>query len=193
MRKDKRKITRISFCLVVCCLLVLSLGLSAPAHDVDNREYRVKAAFVYNFARFTSWPDDAFTGPDSPLTICIYGKDYFGNSFSQFTDKKIKDRDLDIKRVDILPDEPGCQILLISKSEKKALPQILKKLAGKPILLVSDIENFADLGGTIGLINHENKIRFAINLDTAQNDNLQISSHLLKLGQKVIISPKDLR
>lgn len=185
---DNKKINRLGIACVLICLLVFVPGPNAQAQNSVDREYRVKAAFIYNFARFTAWPDNAFSSPDSPLTICIYGDDYFGNSFTQFSDKKIKDRKLIIKRTNTLDGDSPCQIIFISKSEKKFLPQILKKLAGKPVLLISDIKNFADQGGTIGLFNLDNKIRFTINLDTARDDHLQISSHLLKLGRKVINS-----
>ena len=191
MALNNRKINRLRFCLALSVMLLLCLSLTAYGQNSVDREYRVKAAFIYNFARFTTWPADAFSGPDSPLCICIFGEDYFGNSFAQFNGKKIKDRKLVFKKTNTLPDDPDCQVVFISKSEKKSLPQVLQKLAGKPVLLVSDIENFADMGGTIGLLKLDNKIRFAINLDTARHDHLQISSHLLKLGRKVISSTKE--
>ncbi len=190
MRPDK-KINRFRFCIALSCLLLFSLCLNVQAQDSIDREYRVKAAFIFNFVRFTAWPDSAFATPDSPISICIYGEDFFGNSFAKFYDKKVQDRKLVIKKRSRLLDDPDCQIIFISKSEKNSLPQILQKLAGKPVLLISDIKNFADQGGTIGLLKIDNKIRFAINLNTARNDQLQISSHLLKLGSKVINSTKE--
>ena len=189
--KNKQKTNRLRFSFALSAVLLFCLCLNAFAGNSVDREYRVKAAFIYNFARFTVWPDSAFPSPDSPVTICVYGNDFFGNSFTQFAGKKIKDRKLVIRKTDTLTHYPPCQIIFISKAEKESLPQILEKLAGKPVLLVSDIENFAALGGTIGLLKIDNKIRFDINLDTARNDHLQISSHLLKLGHKVISSQKE--
>ncbi len=191
MQKNTKKINRLRFSFALSPVLLFCLCLNTFAGNNVDREYRVKAAFVYNFARFTLWPDSAFASPDSPVTICVYGNDFFGNSFTQFIGKKIKNRKLVIKKTATLSHHPPCQIIFISKAEKESLPEILKKLAGKPVLLVSDIENFADQGGTIGLLKIDNKIRFDINLDTARNDHLQISSHLLKLGHKVISSKKE--
>ena len=190
MRPDKQ-INRFLFSIALSCFLLFCLCLNVQAENSIDREYRVKAAFIYNFVRFTSWPDSVFATPDSPIIICIYGEDYFGSSFSKFYDKKIQGRKLVFKKRTTLLADPDCQIIFISKSEKNSLPQILEKLADKPVLLISDIKNFADQGGTIGLLKLDNKIRFAINLNTARNDQLQISSHLLKLGSKVIYSPKE--
>jgi hypothetical protein len=39
-------------------------------------EYAVKAAYLYNFAKFTEWPNTEQLGS---LTVCLYGKDPFGD------------------------------------------------------------------------------------------------------------------
>ena len=50
----------------------------AAAQTVD--EYRVKAAFVFNFAKFIEWPTQTFKTTADPLVICVLGQDQMANS-----------------------------------------------------------------------------------------------------------------
>ncbi len=71
-------------CKLSSLLVGLSLTLTAPfvlAANADNaQEYRLKAAFIYNFSQFIEWPANSFPQPDSPFTICVVGDDPFGDA-----------------------------------------------------------------------------------------------------------------
>jgi hypothetical protein len=59
--------------------VILATGAGSGAAASSSREYQVKAAFLYNFARFTEWPAGTFSSRKNPLTICIFGQDPFGS------------------------------------------------------------------------------------------------------------------
>ncbi|MFH2045362.1 MAG: YfiR family protein [Pseudomonadota bacterium] len=80
----------------------------------------------------------------------------------------------------------GCQAIFISASEKNNLNSILNAIKNKEIVTISDMNNFVDNGGNIGFIRIENKIRFDINLITAQKSHLKIRSDLLSLARRII-------
>jgi len=146
-------------------------------------EYQLKAAFLYNFAKFVTWPSNVFPNADTPLTIGIVGEDPFHETLRNLVaDKRVGGRALAIKHF-----EPGdviqeCHLLFISRSEKERIPAILATLRGKSILTVSEIERFAQRGGMINLIMVGDRLRFEINPGVAEREGLKISSKLGILG-----------
>ncbi len=168
--------------LVLVCLM-LSAPLKVSAQDDRSHEYQVKAAILYNFARFVEWPAEAFDSPEAPISLCVLGANPYGQSLSLVENKPVRGRRLSVRLCKSVKEVQNCHILFICASEKERLQKILSSLDGQPILTVSDIKDFARQGGGINLIKSDNKIRFEINLDAAQQPGLKISSQLLKLAE----------
>ena len=149
-----------------------------------SREYLIKAAFLYNFAKFTDWPADAFATPDTPLTICVLGEDPFGAALDAIDGKEIKGRTVAIRRLADATGVDACHVIFISASETPRLAAIFQTLRGRPVLTVADIPDFARTGGIINLkTNKEDRIRFDINVGSAQQARLRMSSKLLSLAE----------
>jgi len=149
-----------------------------------TREYRVKAAFLYNFAKFTEWPASSFADPNAPLRICIYGEDPFGAALEGLSGKTVQGRRVEIARPGELSAGDACHLLFISDSEAPNLVRILAELRRRPVLTVADMPGFTDAGGIINLkINDEEKIRFEINLAKARLAGLRLSAKLLSLAE----------
>jgi hypothetical protein len=165
--------------------ILISIWDVAHTGPYASREYLVKAAFVYNFARFVEWPSEAFADHQGPITLAILGKDPFGDTLEAISGKPVKGRKLEIRRVDRIEDLERCHMLFVSGSEKENLSQIFVKVSPWPVLTVSDMEGFAQRGGIINFIKVEKKIRFEINVDAAERTSLNISSKLLKLAKIV--------
>lgn len=171
--------------------LIFIIVLCAVADSVPNAqatrlsEYRVKAAFVYNFAKFIDWPAKAFPDGRAPLTLCILGKDPFGVALETIKGKTVKGRKLVIQHVARIEDLDQCHILFISASEEKHVEKILETLKDSSVLTIGEMKMFAQRGGIIHLTVKESKVRFGINVDAAKRAGLKISSKLLKLSRVV--------
>ena len=166
--------------------------LNAHAQDSKPSEYEIKAAFLYNFAKFVDWPVESFRDDSSNLTLGILGVDPFGPALDTIKDKTVRGRKITIKRSKNMEDLKGCHILFVSASEKGNLKQILNGLRDSNVLTVSEIERFANLGGIVNFIRVDNKIQFEINPEAAQRNKLKISSQLLRLARIVATeSPKE--
>jgi len=149
-----------------------------------SREYLIKAAFLYNFAKFTEWPAAAFASADSPLTICVLGDDPFGAALDAIDGKEIKGRTVSVRRLADTAVAEACHVIFISISEETRLTDILDILRGRPVLTVADMPEFARTGGIINLkTNEEERIRFDINIGKAQQAGLRMSSKLLSLAE----------
>jgi len=169
-------------------LMAISVLLPAivrtPAQAAPPSEYQLKAAYLFNFAKFVEWPTGAFAQATSPMVIGVLGDNPFGGDLERtIHGKSINDHPMQVRAVQSLGDAKQCHILFISPSEKKRLPEIVAALRGVPVLTVGESEGFPEAGGMINFVLEGNKIRFQINNDAARNAGLKISSKLLSLAQ----------
>jgi hypothetical protein len=162
-------------------LFALLCGLS-PAQADNGSEYRLKAAFLYNFAKYVEWPPGAFASADAPLLICIAGDNPFGDALAELSGKTVESHPVAVRHIPAATGLEQCHIVFVGRAEQGRFKTVLAKLAGLPILTVSDIGDFAQTGGMIGLVEAESGIRFAISLTVARQANLKLSSQLLKLA-----------
>lgn len=166
--------------LVLGLLCMLNTGVKAQA----SSEYQVKAAFLYNFAKFVDWPAEAFAGSNGMLVIGVIGDDPFGGSLDQaINGKTINGRPLVVRRLRWGQDLRSCHIIFISSSERQRLKQIIESLRGVSVLTVGDMGQFNQQGGIINFILEANKVRFEINSRGADQARLKVSSKLLSLAK----------
>jgi len=168
-------------------VLWLALACFAPsfADAQASGEYQVKAAFLYNFAKFVEWPESAFPEPGMPFAICVIGDDLFGGALDGLRAKTVKNRKVVVKRISGPSETGGCHVLFISQADEDRVNDLLLSLKGRPALVVGDTERFVRRGGMIGFFMERNKVVFEINENAAKKAGLQISSQLLKLSRTV--------
>jgi hypothetical protein len=172
-------------------LLGLGLGWlalaspAAPATENAPTEYQIKAAFLFNFAKFVQWPSAAFAERNSPLLIGVLGDDPFhGDLAGTIHNKSVDEHPLILKEVPSLVEATNCHILFICASEKKRLPQVLQALQRASVLTVSEMEGFTENGGMINFVLEGTKIHFQINQEAAARAGLKISSKLMSLARR---------
>lgn len=182
------KLLRLARSFVLCGILAISAAGPVRAQDDGPAVYDerlVKAAFIYNFAKFTDWPQDAFESADSPLRICVLGANTLGSAMSTIVGKTVRARPVVASQVPTAGAARGCHVVFVGKSRRADLPAIIETLAERPTLLVSDMKNFARLGGTINLYKRKSRLRFQVNIGAASKAGLRLSSKMLKLGEIV--------
>jgi len=171
--------------LLVCVWLLLA-GNGWAAENPELAEYQVKAAYLYNFTKFTDWPATAFASVDAPIVIGIVGDDPFGKTLDDLVkDEIVRGHPLVVKRLDPKDDLRGCHVLFICRNEKDQLPALLQKLKGTPVLTVGDAGDFAEMGGMVNFVLVQEKVKLEINQAAAEEASLQISAKLLRLARIV--------
>lgn len=172
----------------VLFILSVFLGLATAnlAAQQHPTEAQVKAAYLYNFGKFVTWEGSTPSNSDA-LEICVLGKDPFGTVLDKtVAGESIAGRAIHIRRINKLQDEAHCRIVFVSASEEGRLASILPTAQRSGILTVSDIPHFAEQGGIIEFVNQQDKIRFAVNRQAAEQSHLTLSSQLLKVASKVM-------
>jgi hypothetical protein len=149
-------------------------------------EYEVKAAFLFHFASFVSWPAGLPKGVEKSFVVGILGDDPFGKALDTIAAAKpVAGKKLAVRRFRVIEDYAPCHILFISPSMEKRLPAILKKVAGSGALLVGDTAGLARQGVHISFYIEEDRVRFEANPAAAERDGLKLSAKLLRLARIV--------
>jgi hypothetical protein len=168
---------------------ILLLGAVCSVLAGAPSEYEVKAAYLFNFSQFVSWPASAFGSADAPLVIAVLGRDPFGAELDALVrGEHVGERPLRVERYGQLADLRQCHILFIDRSEAADLAKIVEALHGRSVLTVSDIADATHSGVMIDLVNEQNHIRMQINLAAARESGLTLSSKLLRPAQ--IVGPE---
>lgn len=149
-------------------------------------EQQLKAAFVLNFVRYVEWPERALGARDAPVVICVFGRDAIEDALNALGGRQVHGRAVKVRLSASIEDSEGCHVAFITESESRRVVPILRSLAGRPVLTVSDIDGFIDSGGAIGIVNSDNRLQFEINRAALGQGQLKASSQLLKLARAVL-------
>jgi YfiR/HmsC-like len=170
-------------------LAVLAAAPGAPSargQASSPNEYQLKAAFLFNFAKFIDWPPGSFASPQAPFSICILGKDPFGQAIDDaLRGKLIGEHSVGVRRAKEVSEVRHCQIVFVAGTETRNIAALLDGVRGANVLLVGEADGFAASGGTIQFMVEENHVRFLINVDAADRSGLKFSSKLLALAKIV--------
>lgn len=159
-------------------------GQALLAQTMD--EYQVKAAFLYNFAKFVEWPPEEFRTPKDPILVCVLGHNPFGSSLEDaIRGKNIDGRGLALRQVATAEQAGACQILFVSSEDEKRFHAMGRSLKHAGLLTVGEMQGFTAEGGIINFKLDGDRVRFEINVDAAEQAQLHISSKLLSLAQIV--------
>lgn len=162
-------------------LLLVWLPVASQADESLQTEYRVKAAFLYNFARFVTWPDL----PAGVFTLCVLGSDALGEQLDTLLNKTVHERQLRVTHLNSTTRLDQCQLVFVGRSYAHKLHTVMSALGDRPVLTVSDIDDFISSGGMIGFQLIDNKVRFEINTAAAGSAGLSVSSKLLTLATTI--------
>ena len=185
-----------------------SSSLSQSSAEV---EHKIKAAFIYNFIKFVTWPDekdvskklDEIKDSKQSVQIAVVGEHPFLEALESLSSKKVNGRAIKIIQISGLSKVKttrelkeweklnekkikSAHILYVCESEKKELDKIIEICQSASVLTVSDIPDFIEKGGLFGFVTEDKKVKFEVNLIATNNEDLKISSQLLRLARRVI-------
>ncbi len=178
--------------IIILYIIILELVFSVDcfANELE-REYQIKAGFLYKFILFAEWPEEVTDEFRDTIRIGIIGKDSFGNAFEPVEGEIINGRKLIIKRFEkdvsaVMLKE--CHILFISSSLKKDVDKILELLNEYPIITVSEVKGFTQSGGMINFLIKGNRVAFEINTSAAESAGIKFRSKLLRVAHQIVVN-----
>ena len=193
MPRHRRRVVAEVFMLNACrFLLIVSVGLVSTHVRVEGQaipnEYRLKAAFMYQFPQFVEWPSATMQDAQE-VQLCIASPNPFGSELEQLVrGESLNGRPLSVREIAGSDELVGCHVLFVGARSDVAAP-VLRAAAGRPILTVGEADRFLESGGIIAMKIVDGRVRFVVNAKNAARNGLRISSQLLGLALTVREGP----
>ena len=167
---------------ILAAVLTLQVAVLPRAAHTDNlAPDAVKAGFVYNFTKFVEWPSGVLPAGGS-MQLCVLGQALDGR-LVPLHGRISQGREIRVRNVSAGSDLTSCHVLFVAESEERRMGSVLNAVSGNPVLTISDIGDFAESGGMIGLAVRNEKVTFTVNLPATRAAGLRTSAQLLRLGR----------
>jgi hypothetical protein len=170
--------------IIILLLMVVPLIDMKPIPQVnDGVKYEnVIAVYIYNFTKLMRWPQKSMDN----FCISIIGKNNVAAPLHNIAGKeKVNGKSIVVNEIYDLNDLGSCNILFLSQSEKSRLNEIIKKIKGKNILLITDINGSAEKGAGINFIQLGDKVKFEINRNALEEEGIIPNSTIFSLAYRV--------
>lgn len=145
-------------------------------------ENDLKAAFIYNFAKFTHWPAANASATDQPITICVFGRIDFQRQLASVDGKSVGEQPVVVKYLRDILEVPVCRILFIGQLDPQELKAVLGSTQQFPVLTISDAPGFAQSGGIVEIFREDQRLRLRVNTKSAESAGVKLSSKVLRLA-----------
>jgi hypothetical protein len=170
------------FTSITHATIAVVLLLRAVAFAQDVTEPALKAAFIYNFARFTTWPTEL--PPAEPFVICVLGDPAVGDALQRTVAGRLFDEHpIVVTRVAASAPKRACRVLYSAGLPTGQATEVVNELQDAPVLTLSNIDGFASAGGMAQFFFEHGQLRFRITAESARRAGLQISSRLLVMAR----------
>jgi hypothetical protein len=172
-------------------LAAWAAAFAGPARGADARaapqyrdEYEVKAAFLYKFSLFVTWPAPS---QRAPMVLGVVGDDPFGSRLETvLTNRLVNGQPFRVQRYREVREAVAshCRMIFICSSEKARLGEITEAARQAGVLTVADTEGYAQAGVMINMVLRAGNVRFEVNRPAAEKAGLRVSSQLMDLSIK---------
>lgn len=144
-------------------------------------EATVKAAYIYNFAKFIQWPDEK----SSTLRLCDLSLDSPDRFLDTLIGKPVRDMRISVRYSVGLQDVPQCDLVFVPAGNAQRLARVRQVVNDFPILIVAESATALPKGATVALIQSDNRMVFEVDLGLARQLGLLVSGRMLQLARKV--------
>lgn len=168
-------------------LAAMALGIPAAAEPaLVERQSRVEAAFLRNFARYVSWPAQSFPDDKGSWNVCVIDENHFDASLEQtFQGRVEQGRAFTVRRAVPVEAVPSCHIVFVGDVSPALRRAALAQTKARPVLTVGNTPEFLAEGGVVRLLAGE-RMEMSINLDQARRASLGIPAKLLEVSNEVL-------
>lgn len=173
--------------LLFAALLLWAAAAGAQTASPGS-ETEIKAAFLYKFGDFVQWPPEAFSGATAPFVVGIVGADAVAGALERLVaQRSVQGHPVTVRRLRRGDSLAGVHVLF-ARADPAELRALLASAGGQPILAVTDSEGGLGAGSAINFVVEDERVRFDIALPAAERARLKISSRLLSVARRVIVS-----
>jgi hypothetical protein len=173
-----------SIFLMLCLIWLWLSAAVGRVHAEALPEYTVKAAYLYNFALLTEWPPKESS---NVINMCLYRNHDFGATIEKLRSKNVNNRAIQVIYIAEPEEARQCHMLVISALERYPMRQLMEAITDLPILTITDNAQLAESDMMIRILTENQHMIFQVNLGLAKRANINLSSRLLRVANKVIL------
>ena len=148
----------------------------APA---TGDEYDVKAAFLYNLAKFVEWPQEKLKADDSPFVIGVMGHEAVEHVRAVVREKAIDKHRIVVRLLNGTDGLKDCHVLFVARSDKQRTAEVMAAAENASILTFGETEDFLDAGGMIRFYLENDNLRIEIASRSVRQASLVIKANAL--------------
>lgn len=167
---------------------LMSLAALAKLHAEDAPRFgeaKVKAAFVFSFARYIDWPPQCFDPPDAPFVIGVTSRSAVYEELQAIVSTRTHlGRAISLREIHTAGDMSGVQLLFVERGNEKLWLTELPGLASAGVVTIGESDRFRESGGMFTLHERDQRLRFMVNRDATGKSLVKVSSQLLKLADQ---------
>lgn len=156
-------------------------GIGTHNCKAQETDYKAYTLFVYNFMKYVEWPEAQNKGD---FIIAVLGDSPISKELQTLASgKKLKGRNIVLKKCNSFEETAGCHLLYISSSKSNMVKALKDQIKDKPVLIVGEREGLAKKGAGLSFVTlEEDELKFDINKKEIELHQLKISSSLISLG-----------
>ena len=172
--------------ITALCLASILVEQPLCGQSKVSKEYQLKAAFLYNFAKFIQWPEKKFSDANSPIVIGVFGENLFGDELEKAVrGRKVNGRGIVVKQIQTVDAASSVHLLFVPAAEDSRLAELKVNCQGASVLVVGESGTFTKRGGAIAFKIDGDNLRFEINTSAAEGAELKVNAQLLKLASNL--------
>lgn len=164
--------------------LLLAAASPAPAAPEAASLPSVKAAFVFNFIKLVSWPEQRFDSDGDAVSVCVLRGDDMEPALRNSLDgKMVGAHPVEVSTVTVDDSLATCHVLYLGSQASARYGALMSRVSGKGVLLVDEGEQFTWPDGMIRLFLEESRVRFELNLEALERAGLRVDPRLIRLAR----------
>lgn len=145
-----------------------------------SQNYKLRTVIIYSFTRYVLWPEETSAGN---FEIKVLGDSPFVEELKTMAEtKKVGNRSIVVQQVTNVEDVNRCHILIVPAASSKKLDEVLTRLNGQPILIVTEEPGMGSQGSDINFVDRDGKLAFELNQNAITKRKLKVSTELTRLA-----------
>ncbi len=164
-------------------LAVLLVLFSWHGTVLAQQQPKVRAIFLLQFARYTSWPKDD-NAQDFVMTVI--GSEDVANELRQLTKgKAVQGRPIEVVESDEPRNLPKSDVIYLDAQYADMTKSVIGSQYGRRMLLVGGEGGMCDKGAQVSLIGEGDKVNFEWSKRNIEKAGIRINPKVLNMGQEL--------
>lgn len=169
-------------------LLAVPLFLSVaatPQRDAEKDTTAIlQANYLYNIAKLVEWKDPAMRNGNFIIGV-IGGANLYQELIKQYSTRTIGKQPIEVRKLPRSAEVERCHMLFVGKGDLALLPDIYKRMAGQPTMVITEYAGALEDGAVVNFVKVDNLLKYELSMANAKPHGLVVGLTLKNLAHRV--------